>query len=131
MDLRSGHTAYLAFILSIMNFVILSYVLALERMPILNQIFPTMWMWAVFYILVYIPAAMIIGHFHRHGQLHAEHVEQTLRNPVTIFELKRLDELAEAIEKICQRLSIEGIEIQKWKDRKKNDFDSRAVEPDE
>lgn len=131
LDLRSGHTVYLAFILGMMNFIILSYALALERVPFLNQIFSSMWMWAVFYILVYIPAAMVIGYFHRHGQLPAEQVEHTLRNPVTIFQLKRLDELAEAIEKICQRLNIEGIEIQKWKDLKKKELDNNIVEPDE
>lgn len=116
LDFRQGHNLYLAFALSLMNFVVIAYVLALERVPLLNQLFPTIWTWIIFFITVYIPLAIILGHFHKKQQLATDQSELALHNPVTMFQMRRFDDISEAIEKICQRLDIQDISIPKWKD---------------
>ena len=130
-DLRSGHNFYLAFMMAVMNFVIISYALVLERVPVLNTIFPSMWIWIFFFIAVYIPASIMIGYFHKHTQLPTDQTEFALHNPVTMFQMKRLDEIAESIEKICQRLDIQGVEITRWKDFDKGELNRNDLRIDE
>jgi len=109
LDLKQGHNFYIAFVLSLLNFIIISYSLALERLPLLNQIFPNMWMWVAFFIVTYIPLTITLGHFHRQEQLPTEQNESALQNPVTMFQMKRIDDIAETLEKICQRLDIKDV----------------------
>ncbi len=77
-DFRLGHSVYLIFALSFGNFVLIFHRLFIERIPELNEIFPSLWMFVLVFILAYIPIAVIIGVWHRKSQLKVD-VEQTIR----------------------------------------------------
>jgi len=82
-DFRNGHSIYLIFVMAFFQFTIITYTLAIERFAVLEQIFPSMWIWTAFFVSVYVPAAVIIGHFHRKHQMPTEARQNTVANPYT------------------------------------------------
>jgi hypothetical protein len=116
-DFRSGHGLYLAFILAFSNFIVITYALLIDRIPEIKETFPNMWIWAVFFVLVYIPTAMVIGYWHRKTQLRVENTISMLENPLFAKWLRILIEMQEGraskreVEEMKQLLSkIEGSE---------------------
>jgi len=71
-DFRQGHAVYLIFILTFANFVLIFHRLLIERIEFLDQIFSELWVFALFFVLVYIPLAILIGAWHRKTQLKVE-----------------------------------------------------------
>ncbi len=94
-DFRSGHTLYLAFVLSFANFIIITYALLIERLPAVKEAFPHLWMWAVLFVIIYAPAALLIGHWHRTTQLKVETTLALLENPLFARWLRILLEVLE------------------------------------
>ena len=94
-DFRSGHGFYLAFILAFSNFIIITYALLIERVPAIKEAFPSMWIWAVFFILIYPPVAVAIGYWHRKTQLRVETTIAMLENPLFAKWLRILIEMQE------------------------------------
>ncbi len=58
---RRGHNIYLVFLLSFANFVAIQYRLIIENMAFLKDIFTHLSIFAAVFVLVYVPAAIIIG----------------------------------------------------------------------
>jgi hypothetical protein len=85
LDFRNGHSIYLVFMLTFVNFVIITYTLAIERFSFLESIFPSMWLWAVIFIAAYIPAAVVVGHFHRKLQIPTETRQMMDVNPFIYY----------------------------------------------
>ena len=82
LDFRLGHTTYLTFALVFGNFVLIFHRLLIERIPALDKIFSELWFFAVFFLLIYIPLALLVGYWHRKTQLRVE-TELTLKqNPL-------------------------------------------------
>ena len=81
-EFRQGHSVYLVFIMSFSNFILISYRLLIERIPSLQSIFSELWIFIVFFILVYIPAAIMIGHWHRTTQLRVDTAMNIINNPI-------------------------------------------------
>jgi len=71
-DFRMGHSIYLIFIMSFANFILIGYNFAIKKSPVLSEIFESTILFAVIFVLVYIPLAMVIGYFHRRKQLPIE-----------------------------------------------------------
>lgn len=71
-EFRSGHSMYLSFALTFVNFLLIVYRLLIEQVPFLNVVFPTLWMFAVVLFIIYFPVAVVIGHWHRTLQLPTE-----------------------------------------------------------
>ncbi len=81
-EFRQGHSVYLVFIMSFSNFILISYRLLIERIPSLQSIFSELWIFIVFFVVVYIPAAIMIGHWHRTTQLKVETTIGMLESPL-------------------------------------------------
>lgn len=80
-DFRNGHSTYLAFALSFMNFIVLNYNLFIST-NILHTFFPSIALFAIFFIVTYFPLAIIIGYkYHRKKQLSTDIEIATLENP--------------------------------------------------
>lgn len=79
-DFRLGHSTYLIFALSFGNFVLIFHRLFIERVPALNEIFSSLWVFAIVFILAYIPLGIIIGVWHRKTQLKVEQEQQLKQN---------------------------------------------------
>ena len=75
-DGRSGNSIYLIFGLTFVNFVIIAYRFLIEKDPVFEEIFGSMWIFGLIFLVTYIPISIIIGYWHRKTQLK---VEQTLK----------------------------------------------------
>ena len=68
LDFRNGHSVYLSFILTFMNSILIAYNFAVERIAFMDNVFFNVGLFGVFFLGVYIPAAVIIGYWHRRHQ---------------------------------------------------------------
>lgn len=82
-DFRQGHSLYLIFAMAFAQFVVITYTQAIERIPWLVQAFPSMWIWALFFVAAYLPTATIVGHIHRRMQMPVEAKQSAYANPFT------------------------------------------------
>lgn len=80
-EFRQGHGIYLVFVLTFVNFILITYRLLIERVSVLQEVFAELWIFVILFILVYIPAAIGIGHWHRKTQLKVETTISVLENP--------------------------------------------------
>ena len=75
-EFRMGHSTYLIFLLTFVNFILISYRLLIEKIPFLQEFIPQLWIFVVGFLAIYIPVSIIIGYWHRKTQVK---VEQTLK----------------------------------------------------
>lgn len=54
----------------------------IERVEVLNEIFSSVWLFAVFFVIMYIPIAILIGHWHRTTQVKVETELVQRQNPM-------------------------------------------------
>ena len=80
-EFRQGHGIYLIFILTFMNFILISYRLLIEKIPFLNNLIPELWVFVIMFLGFYIPAAILIGMWHRRTQLRVENTISLEQNP--------------------------------------------------
>ena len=115
-EFRQGHSVYLIFMLTFINFILISYRLLIEKVIIFKELFPELWIFAVLFIVCYIPAAVLIGFWHRKTQLRVETTLVQQQNPVlakmvrTLLDVqtgkateKEIEEFREMLEKIEKR----------------------------
>jgi len=81
LDFRFGHSVYLIFALTFANFVLIFHRLLIERVESLNEIFSNLSIFAVVFLLAYIPVAVGIGAWHRRTQIKVEAEQTMLQNP--------------------------------------------------
>jgi hypothetical protein len=73
LDFRNGHSIYLAFLLTFVNFILIAYTFAVQRVPLLNDFFSgSLAVFTVVFMAIYVPAAMLIGYWHRKNQYSVE-----------------------------------------------------------
>jgi len=58
---RRGHNVYLVFLLSFSNFIVIQYRLLIEYLPFLSDLFGDLAVFAIAFLMLYIPAAILIG----------------------------------------------------------------------
>ena len=80
-EFRIGHSTYLIFLLTFTNFVLISYRLLIERIPFLQDIVPELWIFAILFLLLYIPTSIIVGFWHRKTQLKVDTTLAMYQNP--------------------------------------------------
>lgn len=68
LDFRNGHSIYLVFAMTFANFVTIQYQLLIDRLPYLDSLFGSIWIFASVFVGIYFPLAIIIGHWHRKSQ---------------------------------------------------------------
>lgn len=68
LDFRNGHSVYLSFILTFMNSIFIVYHFAISQFPFMGNISYNIGMFALIFLGLYIPAAVIIGYWHRRHQ---------------------------------------------------------------
>lgn len=81
-EFRAGHSTYLIFVLTFVNFILISYRLLIEKIPTFQELVPNLWMFVIMFLLFYIPAAILIGNWHRKTQLKVETTINMEKNPV-------------------------------------------------
>jgi hypothetical protein len=68
LDFRNGHSIYLVFVLTFVNFILITYNFAIKSVPFLQGIIDNTVVFAILFIVVYVPAAILIGYYHRKKQ---------------------------------------------------------------
>jgi hypothetical protein len=67
---KAGHSGYLTFTLSILNFVVLQHRLLIENIPFLSKYIPSLTSFFLLFVFTYIPLAIGIGYFeYRKGEM--------------------------------------------------------------
>lgn len=68
LDFRNGHSIYLVFFMTFANFILLTYNLAITKFWFTKDLFSDPVLFAILFVAVYIPAAMVFGYWHRRSQ---------------------------------------------------------------
>ncbi len=89
-EFRQGHSIYLIFILTFVNFILISYRLLIEKVTLFKELVPELWIFALLFILIYLPAATLIGFWHRRTQLRVENTLVQQQNPVLARMIRTL-----------------------------------------
>ncbi len=89
-EFRQGHSIYLIFLLTFVNFILISYRLLIEKITIFKELIPELWIFALIFISIYIPAAILIGVWHRRTQLRVETTLVNQQNPVLAKMIRTL-----------------------------------------
>jgi hypothetical protein len=89
-EFRQGHSIYLIFILTFVNFILISYRLLIEKITIFKELIPELWIFALLFIVIYIPASILIGVWHRRSQLRVETTLVNQQNPVLAKMIRTL-----------------------------------------
>jgi len=109
-EFRLGHSTYLIFMLTFVNFILISYRLLIERIPFLQKFIPELWIFAILFLGIYIPVAIIIGFWHRKTQLKVEQTLLLQQNPFiaklfrTMLDVQTKKATKEEIEKFREFL---------------------------
>ena len=80
-EARLGHTNYFGFLLSMGTFIIVSYAYISANIPIILNIFPYLWAFALSAVVIYLPVAIIVGHFHLKKQVPIEQIRVFEKSP--------------------------------------------------
>jgi len=81
-EFRQGHSIYLVFVLTFVNFILITYRLLIEKIPIFKELVPDLWIFALLFIIIYVPLAIIIGNWHRRTQMRTETTLIQQQNPI-------------------------------------------------
>ena len=79
LDFRNGHSIYLVFLLTLVNFILIVYNFAILKIPFISS-FLNLPLFVVIFFLVYIPAAILIGYWHRRNQYAVENEAMVQEN---------------------------------------------------
>ena len=95
LDFRQGHSVYLIFLMTFANFITIQFALLIDRIPVLNAVFPNLWVFAALFVAGYVPLAMIIGYWHRKSQWKIEQEamfnENVVQARMWLFMLELID----------------------------------------
>jgi hypothetical protein len=93
LDFRNGHGIYLIFFVTVAQFLIIQYRLLLNNIPLFHSI--PLWAFAIVFVAMYVPLAVIIGYWHRRTQYNVDTQTHFERNPIgatwTLFLIDLID----------------------------------------
>lgn len=72
LDFRNGHSIYLAFLLTFVNFVLITYNFAIKQLPFGIGEYMNLPLFLVLFALIYVPTAIMLGVWHRKHQYSVE-----------------------------------------------------------
>ena len=96
-EFRMGHTTYLSFVLSLTNFLLISYNFLVSQIPTLKSLFSSVAYFSVVFVLVYVPCTIYIGHLHKRKQLSTDLTVAGEKNPFYVKILEELDKIEEEL----------------------------------
>jgi hypothetical protein len=113
LDFRQGHTIYLVFAMTFLNFITIQYALLIEKIPTLKPVFGNPWIFAVVFISFYMPLAIVIGYWHRKSQWKVEQEamfnENVVQARLYLFLINLIEGRATEKERDDMRKLLQGI----------------------
>ncbi len=126
LDFRNGHSTYLIFTMAFLQFVITTYTLGIERFEALKVVFPSMTIWAIIFVVIYVPAAVVIGYWHRKKQYAVENEALIKENWVwawiSIYQIRLIEGKVTPEETHQIKEFLEGILKRQKKDELMNHY---------
>jgi hypothetical protein len=121
---RTGWATYFAFLISAVNTLVVTYYLAIENIPVLKQIFPSLTIYAIVLITIGVPILVTAGyiHFKRSAAFKSEadiaieanpHLRRILLNTEAIIETDM--KLSQLMLKIINNEKLSENEIEEMK----------------
>ena len=110
LDFRMGHGTYLIFLMSFANFLLIFHRLLVERIDWLNNLLGDLWLFAILFVLMYIPVAILVGAWHRKNQIKVDTDVGMLNSPLnakifrTIMDIQTGKATAEEIKELRRLL---------------------------
>jgi hypothetical protein len=92
-EFRMGHSTYLSFLLSLTNFLLISYNFLVAQVPVLKSLFSSIVHFMIVCTLVYVPLAVYVGHWHNCNQLPTDLGVAGEKNPYYQSILEKLDKI--------------------------------------
>ncbi len=89
-EFRQGHSVYLIFMLTFIDFILIAYRLLIKSVIVFKELFLEMLIFAVLFIVCYIPAATLICFWHRRTQLRVETTLVQQQNPILARMIRTL-----------------------------------------
>lgn len=86
---REGHGNYLAYSISFISYLALTYALLVERFDWLKAVFPHLWMYALVFLIIYPPLSLLVGRWHIKKQWYVEQA-MTLEQGMVSAKLSRI-----------------------------------------
>ena len=105
-----GHSTYLIFLMSFANFLLIFHRLLVERIDWLNNLLGDLWLFAILFVLMYIPVAILVGAWHRKNQIKVDTDVGLLNSPLnakifrTIIDMQTGKATAEEIKELRRLL---------------------------
>jgi len=135
---RKGYKLYFSFIFAGLNTLVVTYFLALERVPVLKEIFPTFGIYAVVLVSIAVPILVIVGysHYKKIGAFKSEQEVTHESNPyiyklgpghATHVNMPNQLIVNKILLKLATNEKITSVEIKEMKELQKKDgaFDTR------
>jgi hypothetical protein len=72
LDFRNGHSIYLAFLLTFVNFILITYNFAIKQLPFGLGDYMSLPLFILIFVSLYAPTAIILGVWHRKHQYSVE-----------------------------------------------------------
>ena len=72
LDFRNGHSIYLAFLLALINFILITYNFAIKQLPFGIGGHLNLPIFIILFSAIYIPLSIMIGYWHRKHQYSVE-----------------------------------------------------------
>jgi len=83
VDGRTGHSMYMLFALTFVNFILITYRFLIEEDPLFKEIIFDLWGFGLIFLITYIPVSIVIGFWHRKTQLMVEMSIKHHESPVS------------------------------------------------
>jgi amino acid permease len=109
LDARYGHTHYLVFGLTCVNFVLIAYRFLIENDASASELI-NLPLFIMIFLILYIPVSILIGYWHRRTQLSVEMTMKKLEDPLfakmfrVILDVQTGKATKEEVEKIKDTL---------------------------
>lgn len=114
---RTGHGAWLMFLIAFANFAVIQYRLLVEHVPMLQALFPSLFIFAISFLAAYIPIATVVGWLEvRRATMPRQMAVMAEVNPYFRKPMEKEREylaplwasIAETLAKLCEKHGLEG-----------------------
>jgi hypothetical protein len=90
LDGRIGHTTYLMFSLTFVNFILITYSFLIERSEIFAKFISDLWLFGIVFTIIYFPVSILVGKWHTNTQINVERSMKRLEDPITARMIRTL-----------------------------------------
>jgi len=93
-DFRNGNSDYLRYGLAFSNTIIIAYFFLIEKVNFFGDFFPTVWIFAIIFLVGYIPISILVGAWHVKTQVRTEMYTTMEQKPLMAKTLRLLIRMA-------------------------------------